>query len=230
VTHEEVSSSPAQDTALGVDPVRGPALPSDPATGSAAEREEPGTGIAQPADEHGGSIAQSADEQGTGAAQPYSAAAAELTRLADEVASLRLLLERHDPAERFSGALRQVTDELAQAHRQELRPLYLDMILLLDRVENGLSAWRDSPAEEFVITVRDEIAEILARRGVTPMTMPDDWFDPKRQRAVKAVMTRNPEEDRRVVDRVRRGYECDGYILRAEEVVVFRYSDAVTEG
>lgn len=230
MTHEEPGSGPAQDPALGAEPANGPAMTTDSALWPAVERDEPGAGIAPPAEEHGGGIAQPAGEPGTGPAQPESAAAAELARLADEVASLRVMLERHDPAERFSGALRQLTDELTQAHRQELRPLYLDMILLLDRVEKGLSAWRGSPAEEFVLTVRDEIAEILARRGVMPMIMPDDWFDPKRQRAVKAVVTRNPEEDRQVVDRVRRGYEYDGYILRAEEVVVSRYSDAVIEG
>jgi molecular chaperone GrpE (heat shock protein) len=219
VTQEELGSASGQGPALGADPAQGSARLPDSEMGAAAEREEPGTGMAQPP-----------DEPPTRAAQPESAVEAELARLADEVASLHLVLERHDPAERFSGALRQLTDELAQARRQELRPLYLDMILLLDRVENGLSAWRGTPAEEFVITVHDEIAEILARRGVTPMTTPDGWFDPQRQRAVKAVMTRNPEEDRRVVDRVRRGYECDGYILRAEEVVVSRYSDAVIEG
>lgn len=210
MAHDHVGSGPAQDLSA----------PADPALGTPGEPGEHDTGAAPPGD---------AADAGTG--EPRTSAEAELSRLADEIASLHALLERHDPAGHFSSSLRQLTDELAQARRQELRPLYLDMILLLDRVENGLSAWRDAPAvEEFVATVRDEIAEILARRGVTPVTAPDAWFDPKLQRAVKAIPTQNPEEDRRVVEIVRRGYECDGYILRPEEVIVSRYSADVIEG
>jgi molecular chaperone GrpE len=150
-----------------------------------------------------------------------------LSTVAVDVATIKDLVEKRSGDEQqIAEALHRIADDFQHASRQEWRPLYTDLILLLDRIEGTLPSWTEDPAGEFLTTVRDEVLEILARRGVMPLNRISDAFDSSRQRAVKAVPTDDPEGHHRVVEVVRPGYECDGYILRPEEVVVCRYSDA----
>lgn len=147
----------------------------------------------------------------------------QLARLSEEIAALR---ESVEDREQVGTALRGLADQIDQNLRGGWRPLYMDLILLHDRVGNATSAWADTPAvEEFLATIRDEIAEILARRGVEPISVTEGGFDPSRQRAVKVKTTDAPGLDRTIDSVVRSGYEHDGYLLRPEEVIVMRYTD-----
>jgi molecular chaperone GrpE len=158
-----------------------------------------------------------------------------LEQLVADVKVLRLAVEAHPgedeaKADVLRRAYQDLEDARRHATRLEWRPLYLDLILLLDRVENGVAAWTGTPAvEDFVSTVRDEIVEILARQGVVPVVSVDTRFDPHRQRALSVAPTDDPTVDHAVLSVVRRGYECDGFVLRPEEVVVARFRASATQ-
>jgi molecular chaperone GrpE len=100
------------------------------------------------------------------------------------------------------------------------KPILSDIILLLDRVEKGLEA---QPEDEFIESIRGELVEILARRGVSPMIALEDRFDPLCQRAVGTREAPDEAAHNMIAEVARTGYECDGKVLRAAEVTVYRY-------
>jgi molecular chaperone GrpE len=120
-------------------------------------------------------------------------------------------------------AFRQLYEDLAQfralATTAQNRPVLLDLILLEDRVEKRLAI---VPEDNFVLSVRDELLEILERHGVSVMKVLEDRFDPQRQRAVGTLPAPEGTAHNTVADTVRAGYECDGRMLRASDVIVYR--------
>jgi molecular chaperone GrpE len=124
-----------------------------------------------------------------------------------------------------------------QAAFVQTRPLYIDLILLVDRVEGSLVASTGaakgetktstprSEAERGLLTsIRDELLEILARRSVEPVVCEQGAaFDPHVQRAIKVEPTSMPAEHN-LTHFVRRGYQADGQLLRPEDVVVLRHT------
>jgi molecular chaperone GrpE len=114
-----------------------------------------------------------------------------------------------------------------QAAFLQTRPLYIDLILLIDRVESNLlpsTAADTAERETLLTTIRDELLEILARRSVEPVVCEQSAaFDPHVQRAIRVVPTSLPAEHN-LTQFVRRGYLADGQLLRPEDVVVLRHT------
>jgi molecular chaperone GrpE len=125
--------------------------------------------------------------------------------------------------ESFQQLYRDLEEFRALAGAAQHKPVLMDIILLLDRVEKGLEA---QPEDEFIESIRDELSEIMARRGVSAMRAAEDRFDPQRQKAVGTRPAPDEAAHNTVAEVARTGYECDGQILRAAEVVVFRYAPA----
>lgn len=125
--------------------------------------------------------------------------------------------------------LYQEMEELKQEQTlNDLRPLYIDLILLIDRMEqiefdleeNGLH----SPEIGSVLdTLKHEMLEILYRRGVEQIEQTPEYFDPKYQKVVDCEPTLNPKEDNLVVGIRRDGYKCNELVIRPEEVVIRKY-------
>ena len=138
-----------------------------------------------------------------------------------------VLDERLRYDESKEGAFRQLYEDLerfrALATAAQYKPVLVDLILLLDRVEKGLA---DQAEDSFILSIRDELSEILARRGVSAISTSEDRFDPQRQRAVGTRATPDEAAHNSVAEIVRTGYECDGQILRATEVIVYRHLPA----
>jgi molecular chaperone GrpE (heat shock protein) len=120
-------------------------------------------------------------------------------------------------------AFRQLYDDLGQfralATAAQNRPVLLDLILLQDRVEKRLGI---AAEDNFLLSVRDELLEILERHGVSVMKVLEDRFDPQRQRAVGTLPAPEGAAHNTVADTVRAGYEYDGRVLRASDVIVYR--------
>jgi molecular chaperone GrpE len=110
-----------------------------------------------------------------------------------------------------------------QAAFIQTRPLLIDLILLIDRVESNLGT-HTRETETLLMTIRDELLEILARRSVEPVACEANAaFDPHLQRAIRVEPTLVAEEHN-LTQFVRRGYQADGQLLRPEDVVVFRHT------
>lgn len=179
-----------------------------------------------------GSTGERADGDGA-AATPAPADDAATVALApppDEVLARLGALERlFEQRLRFDAAkeeaFRQLYEDLDQfrslAAAAQHKPILIDIILLLDRVEKGIEA---QPEDGFLASIRDELSEILARRGVCAMSSTEERFDPQRQRAVGTRPAADSVSHNTVAEVARIGYECDGQVLRAAEVIVYRHT------
>lgn len=121
--------------------------------------------------------------------------------------------------------LYQEMEELKQDQElNQLRPLYIDLILHFDRMESIYRHGSVSPElTEILKTLSGELIEILYRRGVEPLYTTSDFFDPKTQKAIKVELTNNPAEDNRIVDIIRHGFRLKEMILRPTEVIIKKY-------
>jgi molecular chaperone GrpE (heat shock protein) len=178
-----------------------------------------------------GSMGERADGDGAAAppASPDDAAVVvpepPSVEVLDRLGALERLFEerlRFDAAK--EEAFRQLYEDLERfrslASEAQYKPILIDIILLLDRLEKGIEA---QPEDAFLASIRDELSEILARRGVSAMSSMEERFDPLRQRAVGVRPAADSLSHNTVAEVARTGYECDGQILRAAEVIVYRH-------
>jgi molecular chaperone GrpE len=138
-------------------------------------------------------------------------------RLERELGELRDLFQRRLLNDRlqkqqFDELYRQL--ELADDARvhQMLEPVLRQVILVVDRIR---------PAEsEQVESIRQELLELLARQGVSPVAAVGQPFDPRLHLAVTTVDTMDATQDGTVLREVRTGYVYGDRVLRPAEVQV----------
>lgn len=148
-----------------------------------------------------------------------------LEEVAAEVSALRDLFQRRLLEDKAKNRLYEelfaqsafVREELARAY---LRPIYSELLLIIDR----LSSLIDDPVASSTI---EEILEVLHRRGVRSITEVET-FDP---RLHEAVRTEPSDEVARggIVARLRDGYTVGGEVLRPAAVVVSEGPRSISE-
>lgn len=161
-----------------------------------------------------------------------------VVRLGAEIAMVRALLEerlRYDATkeEAFQRLYEDLEQFRGEASFVQTRPLYLDLALLLDRLHWTVEQWRERYPEAvvgFLVSLEEEVEEILARQAVVRVPASAGLFDPEHHRAVQVEETQDPEEHNSITRVVRRGYEWNGRLLRAEEVIVRRFQAAKGRG
>lgn len=111
-----------------------------------------------------------------------------------------------------------------------IRPLFVDMILLFDRIENVRQEMKQAQGSntidfpELLKTLSEEITEILYRHGTDVINSASATFDPMLQQAIAAQPTTDEAENNTIAQVVRRGFKYQDRIIRPEEVIVRRYA------
>lgn len=120
--------------------------------------------------------------------------------------------------EMFKGLYDDIQAARVDREWSELRPLYLDLIHLTDR----LAAIADtSNDQDSVLSARDEVLEVLYRRGVDLITTPSNELDSRLQHVVSVEQGDDPGLAGRVSRAVRDGFRMGERVLRPQSVVVF---------
>ena len=146
-----------------------------------------------------------------------------------ELANLKQIIEnrlsydkvKEDAFERLYGELE---DLKKNAFFERSRPLFIDLILLFDRLEN----YRQTDIEEssqfthLLKSFTEELLEILCRQGIDIIAS-SKTFDPTIQRAIKIEITSEKEEDNKVSEVIRKGFRYFDNILRPEEIIVKKF-------
>jgi molecular chaperone GrpE len=145
-----------------------------------------------------------------------------LAQLAGEVADLkdlfrRRLLEDRQKKELYDALYGQLEASRAGLVRQMVEPVLREVVLVLDRLE-GLD-----PDDALAESVRAELFDVLARRGVEPIDIAAGTFDPSSQEIVDVIDVDDPTEANQVVRVQRRGYRYSDAVLRPAQVVVNRF-------
>jgi molecular chaperone GrpE len=139
---------------------------------------------------------------------------------------------RYDAAkERAFDRLYSDLDQLrADREFDGLKPLYLDLILLFDRLDH--LAANAPPAEQggqgtdaLLASLRDEVLEVLYRREIEIVQPVPTVFDPTIQRAIGVQYADSPRDDNSIVSVVRNGFRFRKRLLRPQEVIVAKYRD-----
>ena len=115
--------------------------------------------------------------------------------------------------------------------RSMIEPVVLDLTQTWDNLQKLAAHYRDkTPSDVDVHAVLRLIADmpghvedVLVRQGVTLFQCDTDTFDPRRQRVVRTVPTGDQAQDRKVAERVRKGFEWVGRVIRPEMVAVYIY-------
>jgi len=133
---------------------------------------------------------------------------------------------KEEAFDRLYGELEQLK---SNATFEQLRPLYLDLILLFDRIENicqssQLIAQQDPHILPLFRSLSDELIEVLYRREIEVTQSASPVFDPNAQRAIGIEPTADEGESGRVASVVRRGFRYRNRLIRAEEVIVKKFA------
>ena len=100
-----------------------------------------------------------------------------------------------------------------------IRPIARQVASLIDRVELE-DARRQADPWALTASLVDELLDMLEDFGVEPIDCePGTEVDKARHRVVKSVAKRvSSDESLLIVERMRRGYELSGYVIRPAEV------------
>jgi molecular chaperone GrpE (heat shock protein) len=152
--------------------------------------------------------------------------AAEWEKLWLEISEIRQAIERDKSALlQKDQAFNLLYDELDGYKRAnaflELKPLYIDLILLYDRMHAARQQC-DASASALLASLQQELLEILYRRDIEPVATVSEAFDPAVQRAVGSRIVDAPELQGKVLSVLRVGFTCRGNVLRPQEVITGR--------
>jgi molecular chaperone GrpE len=146
----------------------------------------------------------------------------------------RALVEIVKEGENRKRAYDTLYDEMRQYKENFLwqcqKPLFMDLITLFDsilRIERQYESQvgMEKVSDDFRY-LKDELLETLYRYDVELIEEHPEKLDIGFQKPIKRVDTDDPSEDRTVVKVVREGFAREGMILRPQEIVVKRYSEA----
>lgn len=129
--------------------------------------------------------------------------------------------------DRTINALHQeLQDYRADIVLKHQRPLVNDLISLYDDLGRMVV---EGGAVEHLADIQADIETMLARNGIEAYQMPEDAFEGVSQRVQQIVPTDQPDLDRRVAARVRRGFRCGDRVIRPELVNIYRYTPPPTD-
>ena len=113
---------------------------------------------------------------------------------------------------------------------EAMRPVLTDLLLLHDNVIRFQKSLEDSKAKEAMNIFQEEILEILYRRDIEPILLPESTkVDRKIQRVVKTIPADTPSEEGDIVEVVREGFWRGEKVFRLQDIVCKKYRNSAEE-
>lgn len=97
--------------------------------------------------------------------------------------------------------------------------LIFDLLLVLDSFDLALGEEKDQPDGRGLHLIREQLENILKKRGLTEIKALGEKFDPNFHEAVETVEN-SPEPDGVIVEVFAKGYMLHGKVLRPAKVKV----------
>lgn len=150
-----------------------------------------------------------------------------LAQAMQELMDIRSILERrlsYDKAKElaFNRLYMELDDIKRDRFFEENRSLFIDLMLLYDRLETAKTQYSKGQLSDLV-SFQDELLEIMIRRDIKMIDLVEDIFNPTIQKAVGTENVRDPDKHRKVLRIVRNGFYCGSRVLRPQDVVVGRF-------
>lgn len=121
---------------------------------------------------------------------------------------------------------------------QSQKPLFIELIMLYDNMVQILSYLGDhqemtqeaiSTTKNNVHNIKEELLEILYRRDVIPFEEHPENLDYKIHKTVSTITTSVESENNKIEKIVKTGFRWNEKVLRPEEVIIKKYSNAHTQ-
>lgn len=167
--------------------------------------------------------------------QPVSAvipaSVEDLAGIKDKLDELTRIFERKIENDTHKAALfDKMYDELqsykADIYAKILKPFVLSTITLIDDTNAFLGKLEENDsrkAEKYLRGIPDDLLDILELNGVETYEEEGETFNPRTQKAMKSVVTDNPDLNKHIAKRLRPGYRWNGSILKPELVQIYKY-------
>lgn len=208
-----------------------------------SENEEVKEGATSESAQLNGEQISGASEQDAqaGASKDAVALLGEFKTLLEAIQSLSsrfdMLQQGFDSKIKYDSSKERIIDTLhkeLQAYREDmhfkiLRPIFLDLIAMHDDISslmrhaNEVTSESEALAWRNLASFQDTVEDILYRNGVEVYSEEAEVFVANRQRSIKRINTDRVEKDKLVAQRLRKGFEYEGKILRSELVATFRF-------
>lgn len=114
-------------------------------------------------------------------------------------------------------------------NRQQQLEMVRDLLEVADNLERALSADDQDDSKALAEGVRLNLELFLSKlqhRGIEPLSLEGELFDPHQAEAVGMVEVDDPASDQVVVETLQRGYRWDGELVRPARVRVGRFNPA----
>ena len=193
------------------------------------DRKQPESPLSK-TDEDGKAFSPPSPVEHSSQEQTSPEAASAITRLSDELSSLKALItsgsrqaqticDQAESLKSISQAMR--TAENDHVWERFLKAIFMEIILIVDdlsKARSALASGNADTASQILSGVEIQINQLLARHDITPMLATPEVFDPTCQKVV-GVRTVAPVKAGMIESRPRRGYRHKNRVLRYEEVV-----------
>lgn len=181
------------------------------------------------------------DDAEPSATEPVAASAVDVQQLLAEIAALReqneLLMKKFDAKiaqdEHKAGLFDKMYGELqsykTDLYAKMLKPFILSTISVIDDTNTFIDKLGEGDAEkaeQYLRSLPEDLADILATNGVVMYEDDSEKFNPRTQRAMKQVPTDDPVLDGTIARRLRKGYNWNGVNLRPEYVWIYKFKPA----
>ncbi|MDE7340645.1 MAG: nucleotide exchange factor GrpE [Lachnospiraceae bacterium] len=112
------------------------------------------------------------------------------------------------------------------------KPLLVDIVEIADDLHRMIRVYENKeednvPISKFISILNiyeSDIEDILEKYGVKVFCTEENDFNPKCQKIVKLIETSEPELGHKVADRILKGFDMDGKIIKPERVNVYKYN------
>ena len=126
-------------------------------------------------------------------------------------------------------------------YEKMFKPILADVVGIADDLHRMVRAYRGKTEEsiptEKLISILEcyesDVEEILEKYGVDIYICESESFEPIRQKSVKLIETADPELNRKIAERLSKGYSLGEKVLQPEKVYAYKYvqpkADTVSE-
>jgi molecular chaperone GrpE len=163
-----------------------------------------------------------------------------LRHIEDIKSQLGILQQNFDAKIHYDNSKERIIDNLHKElqvyrdglHAKILRPIFLDLIAMHDDLGSLLryNSGINQESEEAVfrlwqnlVSFQQSIEGVLEKHGVMVYEEPGDQYVPQRQRALRTEKTSDFSKDTTIFERIRKGFEYDGKVLRPEIVIIYKF-------
>jgi molecular chaperone GrpE len=116
-------------------------------------------------------------------------------------------------------------------YKKLLLPLVNEIIILIDdyatlfkkHCENNINEIDVSKLLKQFGSISEDLENLLYKNGIDVLNVEGKQLDPSKQKVIKIILTDDPNKDKIVIEKLKKGFVWDGKIIRMEYVSCYKF-------